>query len=65
MAVSKIRVFCNDGSGYGRREEIIDLEQDWGITPDEWADMSRNEKKTYVDDWAWNYLEIGHVPVED
>lgn len=44
--------------GFGSREEVIDT-NDWGISDEEWEDMTEEEKYSFVGDWASNFYEYG------
>lgn len=62
----KIKVWCDSGANiHSCREGEIDLENDWGITDEEWGKMSDNEKNEAVTDWAYENLEIGWSKVEE
>jgi len=56
----QIKVYIDSGANiHSRKEEIINIEELWDITDDEWEDMDEDEKFGYVKDWADNYLDIG------
>jgi len=62
----KIRVYVDSGANiHSERSEIIDLEQDWGITDDVWKERSEKERYEAVEDWAYNSLQIGYEEVGD
>lgn len=61
----KIEVWCNSGANiHSERSEIIDLEKDWGISDEEWKEMSEKDKYKSVEEWAWQRLEIGYRDYE-
>ena len=54
----KVKFVCNSGANiHSAREEIIDLE-DWGISAQDWQDMTEEQKQEVVQDWAYDRLEI-------
>ena len=55
----KIKVWCYSSYSQTKKEEIIDLEEDWGITSSEWKNLSNEIRENYLNDWANNFLEIG------
>lgn len=61
----KIEVWCNNGANiHSERSEEIDTEKDWGISDEEWNEMSENERYKCVEEWAYQRLEIGYRSVE-
>jgi hypothetical protein len=60
----KIRLWCDSGANiHSCREEIIETETYWGMSDEEWSEMSEDEKAELVNDWAHDRLEIGWEPV--
>lgn len=56
----KIKVWCDSGANiHSAREEVVDLERDWGISDEDWDAMTDDEKDQAVNDWANERLEIG------
>jgi hypothetical protein len=62
----KVRFNCNSGANiHSKRSEVLDLEKDLGITPEEWEAMDEDGKFEEVKMWADQRLEIFWEPVED
>lgn len=60
----KVKFYCDSGANiHSCREEVIDLEDECGITDEEWNDMDDDEKQKVVMEWAWERLETGWLPV--
>lgn len=56
----KVKFYCNSGANiHSRREEILDVERDLGLTEEEWEELSTKDKQEIAMDWAWERLEIG------
>lgn len=59
----KIKVWCDSGANiHSRRESVIDISE-WGLSDEEWAELSDDEKYEAVRDWANDRLEMGWEPV--
>jgi len=53
-------VWCDSGANiHSKREAVIDLDSDWGITDDDWKEMSDDDRWFAVEEWANQRLEIG------
>ena len=60
----KIELYCNSGANiHSCRKEILDLEKDYGINDEEWAEMSDDEKYNMAEEWAFERLEIGYKEI--
>lgn len=56
----KIKVWCNNGANiHSKRQETIDLEDNWNISGEEWNEMSDDEKDELVQEWAMERFEYG------
>lgn len=56
----KIKVWCDSGANiHSSREETIDVLGEWGITDEEWKDMSDDDRWNEVNQWAQEKLDIG------
>lgn len=56
----KIKVWCDSGANiHSRRSDTLDLEDDFGITNEEWSDYTEEQKYELVQDWANERLDIG------
>ena len=56
----KIKVWCDSGANIkSSREEIIDTQEEWGISDVEWNTLSEEERHELVMEWAWERLEVG------
>ncbi|AUR87465.1 hypothetical protein NVP1101O_054 [Vibrio phage 1.101.O._10N.261.45.C6] len=56
----KVRFFCDSGANiHSCREEVIDLEEDLGISDEEWNSMGEEDQQKEVMEWAWDRLDVG------
>lgn len=56
----KIEVWCDSGANiHSRRKEVFDLEDDFGITEEEWNDYTEKQKYELAEEWANDRLDIG------
>lgn len=54
----KIRFVCDSGANiHSARKETVDTE-DYGLTDDEWMELSEDDKYELVSEWAHERLEI-------
>lgn len=60
----KVKLYCDSGANiHSCREEEVDLE-DWGISDEEWSEMSDEEKSKVAEEWAYERLEIGFEEID-
>lgn len=56
----KIKLWCDSGANIkSSREEIIDTEEEWGVSDAEWSELSDTQRHELVMEWAWERLEVG------
>jgi hypothetical protein len=54
----KVKFCCDNGANiHSKREEVFDTKKDFGLTDEEWQEMSDKEKDEMVKEWMWDYLE--------
>lgn len=57
----KIKVWCDSGANaFSCREEIVDTEECFGLTDEEWNDLTEDEREDLVKDTAWERLDWGY-----
>lgn len=55
----KIKLICDSGANItSARSEVVDTEKMWGLTDEEWNEMSEDDKYKLVEEWAWERLNI-------
>ena len=59
----KIKMSVNVGMGEGREDKVSPSY--FGLTDEEWKNMSDDDKWKIVESWADNYVEIGFYEDED
>ena len=56
----KVKFYCDSGANiHSCREEVVDLVEDWGMTPEECAELTEDDKIELAQDWANDRLDIG------
>ena len=56
----KVKFYCDSGANiHSCREEVVDLVEDWGMTPEECAELTEDDKLELAQDWANDRLDIG------
>ncbi|CAL9977351.1 hypothetical protein VPHF99_0218 [Vibrio phage F99] len=56
----KVKFYCDSGANiHSCREEVVDLVEDWGMTPEECAELTEDGKLELAQDWANDRLDIG------
>jgi len=62
----KIKLFCDSGANaHSCREEIVDTEEYFGLSTDEWLALSDEEQYEHVQEWTSGYLDIGWTEIEE
>jgi hypothetical protein len=62
----KIKVWCDSGANIQScREDVLDVEKDLGMSPEEWMELSEKEKYNIASEWANERLDIGYEEVEE
>ena len=56
----KVKFYCDSGANiHSCREEVVDLVEDWGMTPEECAELTEDDRLELAQDWANDRLDIG------
>ncbi len=57
----KVKFWCdtNSGTGKGQNTQVFDLEKDFGLTVEEWNDLSEFHKEEYVEHWVHQTISYG------
>ncbi|AGG57956.1 hypothetical protein VPBG_00184 [Vibrio phage helene 12B3] len=56
----KVKFYCDSGANiHSCREEVVDSVEDWGMTPEECAELTEDDKLELALDWANDRLDIG------
>lgn len=56
----KLKLYVDSGANiHSKRTETIDLEKDWGLTDEDWSDMTEKEKDEMVQQWVWERASYG------
>lgn len=56
----KVKFYCDSGANiHSCREEVVDLVEDWGMCPEECADLDEEDLEKLSMEWAWERLEVG------
>lgn len=62
----KIKVWLDSGANiHSKYEQVVDLEDEYGISEEEWDEMSSIEQEDFVRDIAFSTLDWGWVEDED
>ena len=60
----KLRIWCDSGANsQSKREEVLSLEEDMGITEAEWAGMDEKQRDEAVKEFAFAQLDWGYVEI--
>ena len=54
----KLKLHLSIGYPTADQKETIDLERAWGITDEEWNDMSEDEQEDTAMQWAWDHIDF-------
>jgi len=54
----KVRFVCDSGANiHSARTEVINTE-DYGLSDEEWMELTDDEKQKFVEEWAYENLQI-------
>ena len=58
----KVEFFCDNGANHAScRAETFDTFEDFNLEEGEWEGLTMDEKQEYVDEWAFDRLDIGFI----
>jgi hypothetical protein len=50
----KVKFWCDSGANiHSEKSEVVDLGE-WGISEEEWATYTEDDKYKLAEEWAWN-----------
>lgn len=61
----KIKVYLSIGYPSAIRGQIINLEKDWGISDEDWNELSNQFKDELILEWANNHIEYWYEEIDD
>lgn len=55
----KVKFCCDNGANIDSvRKETFDTQKHFGLTDEDWQEMSEDEKLKMVEDWMWERLNF-------
>jgi hypothetical protein len=60
----KVKFYLGNGMAQPRKE-IFDVERDFNLSPEEWSNLTEQQKDQMAYDWATNYIEWGWEEIKE